>query len=421
MAVSVHVGEIASPAATGSQSYTGVGFQPKALIFWGAPETTANDVYANTAEIMIGAATDPDEEWAFAAIGTDGTTSSSTKSVRIVDGCIVQSDTASIRYRANLTALGADGFTLNWSATAGAGRRIFYMAIGGDEILSAKAGTFVLPTTGTSLATTDPGFEPDGLLIVNADGIAAATVSAHVGIGIGATDGTSQACVQVTTEDAAAVADCYRTQVATQLTRGVNRASGVQDWAAAFASFDPTGFTLSISDNPGVAITHGYLAIRGAIVKVGVETQPTSPSSKATTGLGLTPSGVLFASFGEAETTSIIAHDVLSIGAYDGSDIRGYWQMDTDAADPMVGAHGPSAANALIFATAAATGSSSTTNALGAPTSLDADGFTVNWTSADATARQFFYFALGVATAAEVASGSILVGDPADRDLILIS
>ena len=45
-------------------------------------------------------------------------------------------------------------------------------------------------------------------------------------------------------------------------------------------------------------------------------------------------------------------------------------------------------------------GGTPSTNAEADLTTLDSDGFTVNWTTADATAREFYYLLLGSSAAA---------------------
>ena len=70
MAVYVKVGHITSRTSAGSQAYTGVGFQPKAVIFWGV----------NTA-ISIPEFNDFNY-WSFG--WTDGTTHLATTSISFV-------------------------------------------------------------------------------------------------------------------------------------------------------------------------------------------------------------------------------------------------------------------------------------------------------------------------------------------------
>jgi hypothetical protein len=70
------------------------------------------------------------------------------------------------------------------------------------------------------------------------------------------------------------------------------------------------------------------------------------------------------------------------------------WTGDQDAAADSIADTIMSSSKCLVLATEG-TSASPTTNAEAALSSFDADGFTLNWTTADSTARVFGYVAFG--------------------------
>jgi len=119
--VSVHVGRFTrdSAAATASVAYTGVGFQPKAIMFmshvdgqdqisWGFDDgTTANNKYDNSGG--------SDDTW-----GSAGSKS------------IMPRESSGNYQTGGVSAFGADGFTISWvkAGSASGTQYIDYLAIG---------------------------------------------------------------------------------------------------------------------------------------------------------------------------------------------------------------------------------------------------------------------------------------------------
>lgn len=401
MGLSVKCGTIASPAATGSQGYTGVGFTPKVLILFGSGTSHAVDTWEGAVQTMYGVATSSTQEWSVSMSAIDNNTTSDT--AICFANVVLQSMTAgAIIFSADLTSFDADGFTLNWTATAASGVKYYYMALGGSDITNAKCGTFTVPTSGATVSSTDPGFLPEFLMVAttNAGGASAGTPIANLTTSIGFTDGTSQGVVAVASEDAQGTSDTYRAEYTDAIGLFINQTNGSEDGRFDFDSFDANGFTLGISNNPSTAFVCGYLAIAGGRWKVGVETQATSNTTRAETGVGFEPDGLFIASAGNTAQASVQAHNTHSFGMSDGTSSRSTASQDLDAQPNMVNATRHSETDVLVYGTAAATASSSTTTGRATLSSFDSDGFTLSWTSTDGNAREFIYFAVAADPAA---------------------
>lgn len=156
--------EFASPAGTGTQAITGVGFQPKAIILIGSSGTGTG--YSSGAFFNLGWATSssddgqigqrldngasPGGNWAFTYPAT-------TRAYGANSG------------NATLSSFDSDGFTLNWSnATGVSGLKITALCFGGST-LSAKAG-IINPSGTGSLAFTGVGFQPECLFLQHVRG-----------------------------------------------------------------------------------------------------------------------------------------------------------------------------------------------------------------------------------------------------------
>lgn len=147
----VTIGDIAEPAATGTQVYAGVsGFTSLGLnqcvMIAGCQSTAAlNTGQANDSGLCAGFATSTvtAQQCTICGNSDDGSATMDT------DGYIVQGECLSMitvaggnpNARATLSAWGTNSFTLNWLARGVTARRYVYMAIKGGEW---AAGTFIL-------------------------------------------------------------------------------------------------------------------------------------------------------------------------------------------------------------------------------------------------------------------------------------
>jgi hypothetical protein len=85
----------------------------------------------------------------------------------------------------------------------------------------------------------------------------------------------------------------------------------------------------------------------------------------------------------------------ISLGFGDSSNQGHSWMGDLDAQNPIISARRHNIAQIVSMNTPAATGSSSTTEAEADLQNLASDQFELDWTTADATAREYLWVALG--------------------------
>lgn len=153
------VGTFTAKSGTGEQSITGVGFQPKAVLFWITDRTSEG----NSPNVRFGRGwTDGTNEFAEAVARQDGTDNSQD---RVVNDKVITLINAggSVLAEASMVSLDTDGFTLNWT-TAGGSRKVTYLALGGPSLTNVKAGGFLWPWNGGSYSETGVDFEPDAVI-----------------------------------------------------------------------------------------------------------------------------------------------------------------------------------------------------------------------------------------------------------------
>lgn len=297
------------------------------------------------------------------------------------------------------TTYPTDGFTLIFNANQSVGELMSYLLIGGPGVSGHVAEAQITAST-TSTAVTGIGFQPELLIVWHCGeqvgGVAG--ISGDVddnGLGawaVGASDGTTQFC--------AAAFSTYTGIEDIRMFRD-NRILSVlgpssEVFNATLSTFDSGGFTLTHASY-GNAVKFKYLALRdtGGSFKVGIETQKTSTGTKATTGVGFQPSGLLFLGAGHAtsnavqndcthcvgvaaraEPSGIAQHAESSSKIWNNSGSNSVWTKADRCLMHVTPAEPPGAANAEAEVD-----------------SFDTDGFTLDWLVADATARKFGYIA----------------------------
>jgi hypothetical protein len=301
--------------------------------------------------------------------------------------------------RASLSSFDGDGFTLNYTAIAGVApaRYCVYLAIGGSDV-DAKVGVFDNPISATPFtqAITGVGFTPSCILFAPCidTGTSSNLDDGTQEPAMGWTDGTRNGFSAVHSGDGQAFAITSRVQKTTGCI-GLLTASTLA-WEAELDSFDADGFTVNWTTRTSASAAGiYYLALAGVNAYAGTISQPTTTGTQGITGVGFQPSAVLFQSVCATANGSVQTHNRHVLGASDGAAHLAAWQGDQDSADPTITARYFTNAKCIAMATEAATGSSSTLNAAADVDSLDPDGFTLDWTTADATARQVLFLALG--------------------------
>jgi hypothetical protein len=165
------------------------------------------------------------------------------------------------------------------------------------------------------------------------------------------------------------------------------------DYLCHLKSFDADGFTVGVDQNiKNDGATQHFLALKdpSTSFKVGVATQKTSAGTKAITGVGFRPGAGLF--FSSPQTSPNVKNTTVGPQfSYGGTD-----HFKTDQASELFTSTPTSTTpyqnqrmvqgKLLSFSQL-----NTTTLAEASMSSYDADGFTLNWTTADAVARYFIY------------------------------
>lgn len=362
------------PDVSGHQTISIICFQPKAIIFFGssAGGDVTSEGYAGGVYSSLGFVTSSTDD---AAIHSQEDNSASpagfwAQTSFVTDKCITGNDSAA------LISFNAHGFTIDW-ATATDTQIVYWVAIGGDTV-SAKVG--VINPTGTgNLSFTGVGFQGELLMLLHNRNNGTTNVRSQIDYGFASGSAAAeQWSIQgIANSGAAGTAATFRP-------------GKVDDWAGTtLVSFDSDGFTLNMGGSMGGApVAYLVLADSDGAFKVGNETQKTSTGTKATTGVGFQPGALLAAGICNATTGTQQANDYQTFGVYDGATYSCMWRGAQDGSNPTNTAR-RQVSSVLISHSVPL----STTNAEAVVDSFDSDGFTLDWTTADSTARAFGYVA----------------------------
>ena len=406
MALSVKKGSFAKSTggAPASQPVTGVGFTPKFLKLWCTLQTAEGfSVEARFAAGWI------ESSSSFKSLGfAREEANPPNTSRRYADKALTLITAGEVLVaECDLTSFDADGFTLNWTTNDANAYIIHYEAYGGSDLTNVKVGEFVSNTVIGNQGITGVGFQPDIVEVMSIDSAnAAPTTEAQSSCAFGmATGSTARGTVTTEQRDGDAhtghAGRSQRTDLFLRVLEATSMGGGAPlDADYDFVSQDTDGFTVNVIDPPATAIRIIYVALKGPQFKVGSETQRTSVGTKATTGVGFQPDAVSFVGFNNvADTTVLVGRAVFSHGASDGTTEGARWSESEDAALPNDASMRTVTTKVFHHCT-----DPSTVDAECDLQSLDSDGFTLDWTTADATAREFLYWAIGA-----VAGGAALV------------
>lgn len=394
MALSVKTNQLTGPSSTGGAATTDPGFQPKGLIIFNGLQTAAGG--SQDAQWSLGVASSNSTERG-AGWNSDNNTASSDvvryfSTTEIIRNLTAGTTTANVT--ATLTSLDATGFTPNFGTLTTTSPKYNYFAFGGTDITNVATGSFAAAASTGNKAVTGVGFQPDIVFLFSTLQTAAGQANSNSQYGFGVMHSSGQWTFGGKAQNAQATMNTSRLFDNTKcLAMPLTTTNGVF-WDASYVSMDSDGFTINQTTTDGTLLLIGYLAIQGGQWKVGTETQKTSTGTKATTGVGFTPSAILFGSSVDTQTAGTADHNRQMFGVTTGaSNNTALFAGDSDATANAVASTIMSATKCIVMATEA--GASPTTQAEAALSSFDSDGFTLNWSTADATARVFGYVAMG--------------------------
>jgi len=301
MAVQHKVGDFQLRTTTGNQSITGLGFQPKLVLFFHTPDTV--NIVNQTANFNLSwGATDGTNMGASIFFSPNGNSGlESAFGAQCTTNCIVGSIDTATMWRATIVSMDGDGFTLNVPLAPTLGYRVGYLAIGGATLTGAKVGTFNA-SSGTQ-SITGLGFQPTGIIMFSAGRALTANPSSltagHVYGCFGMSDGASSRSAGFTFRSANLTVKlrgriCRSNMIMAAPNITTSPSTGYQ-YQFNLTSFDADGFTVTHTTG-GSSLPICYMAFAGAATKVGNFTTPSILGPFSITSLAFNPASVLTAS-----------------------------------------------------------------------------------------------------------------------------
>ena len=410
MALSSKVGTFTPPSGTGSYAVTGVGFQPKVLLlFFNKNQGTDNGGPLNqvVGQSIGFAAGSGSTQQVCAAWNVRGD-GSYTTSVRWQEGLCASgsSSGANVIYvEASLTSFDADGFTLNF-ATASVSFTAWYLALGGSDLTNAALTSLDTPTSLGTQSVTGVGFEPDAVLFLSSAFSSTATS------GYQSNGGAPQLGVVGSPTADYALSNWGSTFAGTTNTYGRDDRAVVlvKDFSSAvwgdavLDSFDASGFTIDWQTVSTEVTRLWALCLQGTNITVGTTAQRTSTGTTAVTGLGYQPTALFMFSNGQvASSSNSNAAGMINVGGAAGATNRQaatYGRAHNGSSTPGTTQTLSTSKVALHHTPATSSPTGSTLTADADLDSFDSDGFTLDWTTVDATARTWGWIAFGGAAVA---------------------
>lgn len=313
----VKVGNFTKRTSVGTQSITGLGFQPKALIFYSVNHNTNG--FRNSYYAYLGFTSGSSESYCASfdsvnGVGTSDTSQGMKSKAIVVGGQTVSSD-------ADLQSFDSDGFTLNWTTSDGAGSFVNYLALGGDDLIDTKVVAWTEAGSNGDKQVTGVGFRPDCILHTTTGTTLMGSSSAHARIVFGVMDRYGNQWTNgAFALDSVSPSNTSRVQKADKCLSGVTTGETVYR-EAQFKSMDADGFTVTYTTTNGATSQQVIsLCLKGGAYKVGNfnHTQSTAPSYQSIGGVGFTPVGMLFAHHGDT-AGDVTAHADWGFGATNGA------------------------------------------------------------------------------------------------------
>jgi hypothetical protein len=387
-----------------TQAITGVGFQPKALIFFSGGSVSATDLVTDTLNTRIGAgfASGATKRGCITYFVNDAEATMDTSCGIRGDAAFAVTDGADVFVGAwDLVSLDADGFTIvvDIDAATASATRVHVLCLGGDDITNVETNSFTKAAATGNQAVTGVGFQPDMVFFLTtgeAGPLPDSDSAARYSLGA-ARSSSQQVVLHAFSEDAIAASNTDRYSRFDECV--LARINGTfANQRGSLVSLDADGFTINWLEGT-TAIPVLYLAIKGGGWHIGNSATATSLTTVATSGYGFTPKGVMVLSHCRTaqNTAGVMAVDMtLSVGAADSPTSRGcHSNFEFDASGTSNIFQGISYDEVYQNLT----GGGGMVGEMDLQ-SLDADGVTFVMDDADPTARVFGYIGFGDTPAA---------------------
>jgi hypothetical protein len=390
-----------SQSAAGDRVISGLSFQPKLIYLIGCDDAPLDSISGDETRLVIGVGSGvaAGAQGCVAVINEDGATTSNMRQCIFDDRIYVDPRLANgaLDGSATLSAISSDGFTINFTGGYATAKNFAWVAIGGDGV-SAEVKRFSLANAGATQDFTGFGFEPSAmqfLSIGNSTINPAAAGAFGAGVSFGVIDGAGNEWVTCfRSENAQGTADTgsFFNSSACLAAFPVTDANSL-DFVADFNSWLATGVRLNVPNLPASSTTPFLaIALDGVASKAGIGTRPTSATTDVETGAGLTPEIGFFSS------------NAAQVSGSARAGVRWFFGIDLGGTEEYALAYGDedgvgTISNSSYFSTASSFqefhSNVSGFTAVAQVQSFDTDGFTLSFSSADASAVDYGYFLLG--------------------------
>ena len=404
------VTRVAAPTSTGTQDITVSGFGTCKAAFFIISGAVTDDTIADTAQIGFGA-TDGTRQWSHACRSTDASANVAGNRRGMTDKCVHLSlaGLSGVDGEAGFSAFITDGIRIDWTNAPASAFLVTVILVGGDDI-SVRADTINLGTATTAQTYSSMGFEANLLLCSGpnnamADGNDTLVSSGFLGFikNDGAGGITQRSMSWTEPSGSADGAPCTR-MMEDKFGFEFTLAGGViHEYTA--SNFGSAGFDFTSNANAGNDL-FGFLAIdfpADVDCWVGTHDSPTGTGNNSSTAPGFTPQFVMLGlnACAAVDTTESDADGgVMGVSAFD--DTRAYCNaMATEDAAATTNTASQSDDKAINLMD-----HTQNEDWLGTFSSFNADGWTINFSVTDGTARKWIGFAVEEASADDESSSS---------------
>ena len=423
--VEITTGRFTLNAGVGTQSITGVGFQPKAYILF-VTKASVDDTDSATGESILSIGmTDGTTQFCMMSGSEDNQATNDVGRRGMTDEVLCSFDAQAnqvVDGEANHVSMDADGFTINIGDdfTDPANPLVHYIAFGGDD-LSVSAGTVDLAdVVDTSVDVTAPGFEPDVVItsfvgvLLDLDGDTSNDVhSFSLGWAVNPDRQASgnQFSMMTAGRDGQTGGDSYSRF--DNVRAGTSHRNSAIDASYEIGTFDASGF--DVTTRLAAATTNeimGYLALNlgsaNPQVYTTARTARTATGNDVETGAGFQP--IFLMGIGSAAVTTTNSNTnagSMVVGITDGTNSLSLMRFDDDALNPSNNAN--RVTNTQFMS---ANSDSGAIDWEATFSSFDSSGWTINYGDAAGAAYQNAFLAIGSSTAGIAFGGSAGSGDP---------
>lgn len=255
----VAVGTIDTGTSTGTGSVSGLGFQPKFVMFSGVNMDSTSEGATPDSSPKVGFGVDATTRHAAGAFSNDAVGTTQCKIVSTTSGCYIGCNDTVVDLKIDYNGPTPDGFEYDVETAPASDTRLGYIAVGGA--IEAFTGAAVSGGSTGDLAITGVGFQPDIVYTAGFGDNNTDTLRGGWYTTMGASDGSNHYVISGGQNDGSATNSTnYRQQNSSNILIGRSGAGTLFEYAS-LSSMDSDGFTLNY---PSAIATVGciYLALR---------------------------------------------------------------------------------------------------------------------------------------------------------------